>query len=76
MLNVGVVAIQSLRLGLAEDLLVRQNTSEHTMTPEALSSRWGDVFGAGAIASDRPTKCEVDHRGLKDALGVIYLSAC
>ncbi len=76
MLNVGVVAIQGLRLGVGEDLLVRQNKGEHTMTPEALSSRWGDGFGAGAIASDRPTKCEVDHRGLKDALGVIYLSTC
>lgn len=70
-----LVAILSLRAGVGVDLLVRQGASERLMTREALRSRQSDAFGAGAIASDRPTKCGVDHPGLKDALGVIYLSA-
>jgi hypothetical protein len=53
------------------DLLVRQGSGERLTTREAIRSIHGDVIGAGAIASDRPTKFGVDRPGLKHILGVI-----
>ena len=70
------MTIQTLRLGVGVDLLVRQGTGERLTTREAPSSSQGDAIAAGAIASDRPIKVGVDRPGLKDTLGVIYLSAC
>ena len=70
------MTIQTLRLGVGVDLLVRQGTGERLTTREAPSSSQGDAIAAGAIASDRPIKGGVDRPGLKDTLGVIYLSAC
>ena len=70
------MTIQTLRLGVGVDLLVRQGTGERLTTREAPSSSQGDAIAAGAIASDRPIKGGVDRPGLRATLGVIYLSAC
>ena len=58
-----LITIQTLRLGVGVDLLVRQGTGERHTAREALRSRQSDAFGAGAIASDRPTKCPVRALG-------------
>ena len=58
-----LITIQTLRLGVGMDLLVRQGTGERHTTRYALRSSHGDAIGAEAIASDRPTKCPVRALG-------------
>ena len=57
------------------DLFLRQGTSERLTIQDALRRSHGDAIGAGAITSDRTIKGGVYRPGLKDDLGVIYLSA-